>query len=438
MKNSLWLYALAARFKVTFAISLALFPATLRAQTQYVYVNDNNFAAGGNTVYKFKHSGNSLTVPAAYPSFGTSVLHSTALKDQHIYNGTGVTCLYISEPLPTSTTVHPNGDIALFTVNTSSGALTYVTSYDTPTGIGSYWGIGLAAGVKLSVPILYAGYSTTGSSTIISWGINSHTCTLTYLHQTTVTALNGGNIGGMAETLGGTYLVVTYVDGSIQSFSTPSSGVLTPNCPTATNSTGFLTQGSFPSGVDITEDSKYAVFGDRSGPYPYGPTELETIKIPITCGFTTKDFGGAAAASGTNLGSFSNSENLWISPNGKFIYVTSDGPFPQKGVTTVAYNETLDTMSLATGCLPPYSNPTLLAQLGTNFFSPRGIQTSATTGNGTYLYIAEYYGPEPPSSVGLVSVNSAGCTEEETGSPFSDPDGIGGASQISAYPARPF
>jgi hypothetical protein len=257
-----------------------------------------------------------------------------------------------------------------------------------------------------------------------------------------VTPLNGGNISGIAEANNGNYLVVTYNDGSIQSFSTPASGAINPTCATAIDSTGFLNQGSMPAGVDITNDGRYAVFGDISGPYPYGPTELETIKVPISCTATTKDFGGTAVASSTHLGSFSNSENVWISPDDQLIYVSNNGPFSPKGLTSVNYSETTDTMSLVSGCTAGHTNPTALApplSSGT-FFSPRGIQTSATSGNGAYVYVAEYYGPEPPSAVALLDVDTVGCTKEHLsgGHPFSDPDGTGGASNVSAMPPRPF
>jgi hypothetical protein len=259
-------------------------------------VNDN-VLTGTNSVYGFKHSGVTLAPIGAFPTQGTSVLHLAALKDQLLYTGIGVTCLYISEPLPSSSSsLYPNGDIAMFTVNTVTGVPTYVTSYAAPAGVSSYWGIGLTTGVKSPSHFLYAGYSNTGSNTIISWKMNAQNCALSAPLQHPVTPLNGGVISGMAEAIGGNYLVVTYNDGSIQSFSTPASGAINPSCPSAIDSTGFLTQGSMPSGVDVTSDGRYAIFGDISGPYPYGPTELETIKLPIVCGATTKDFGGTAVA----------------------------------------------------------------------------------------------------------------------------------------------
>jgi hypothetical protein len=433
MKNSLRLYFVASVFTLT----LALFPSALHAQ--YVYVNDNNFApANSNTVYGFEYSSGSL-VPIlgeptlGWPTSGTSVLHADALKDQAVYSNSAVTCLYVAEPLPSS--AHANGDIAAFSVSPTSGVLTYVGSYGTPATFHTYWGIALTT--RFTPATLYAGYSYTGGNHIASWGINPKTCTLTLQHQLAVTPLNGGYIGGMAEAHNGQTLVVAYVDGSIQSFSTPPTGPISPNCLAALDSTGFITQGSMPSGVDITKDSMYAIFGDVSGPYPHGPTELEVVKLPIACSGVTVDFGGTAVASATSLGSYIDSENVWLSPNQHFIYVTNNGPISPQGFTTVKYTEPY-ALSLASGCTTGYTNPTTMASLNTGFFEPSGIQTRATTGNGTQVYVADYEASAPSSGVALLNVDVAGCTQEQPGSPFADPNGAGGASQISAVPPRPF
>ena len=57
-------------------------------------------------------------------------------------------------------------------------------------------------------------------------------------------------------------LVVTYVDGSIESFET-SNGEPVPSGDKQ-NSTGFVEEGDEPGGVDITSDGHYAIFGDVS------------------------------------------------------------------------------------------------------------------------------------------------------------------------------
>jgi hypothetical protein len=335
-------------------VAVILAPFTPALHAQWVYINDNDSTTNLNSVWGFSNVPvtSLVQIPgepnAGWLSGGTSSLHTDAVKDQATYNSYGTSCLFISEPL--ASTGFPNGDIAAYKVNSGNGILTLVGQFANPVGnSGTTYGIALTTRVK--GPTLYAGYST--SNTIVSWQIDlGGNCKLTPSHQLAVLPLNGGQINGLAESHDGRYLVATYLDGSIESFETPQNGTIVaglPSCPSAINSTGYINQGSFPAGVDITKDSKYAVFGDRSGGNTsyHGPTELETVRLPITCARVTKDFGGTAVASATNLGSNIDSTNVWISPNEQFIYVTNNGPFAPQGFTTAAYNETLNTMSLA-------------------------------------------------------------------------------------------
>ena len=428
------------------AVTLTLFLPSLQAQR--VYINDNvPSPANHNTVYGFVNTYPTLTpiTWAPWTTGGTSLLDDDPTKDQAIYEGYGAHCLYVAEPLPS--TGRPNGDIAAFRITptgTNKGDLTLVNRFANPAGNkGTTYGIALATRIK--APALFAGYST--SNTIVSWEINLKTCGLTAKHQIAVFPLNTGWITGMAESsevyATRSTLVATYNDGSIQSFHTPAgSYTITPDCAVAIDSTGYTDgNNSEPAGVDITKDGKYAIFGDRVGNSPpHGPTELETVALPITCSSVTTDFGGTIVASGSSLGSNIDSTNLWLSPNEKFIYVTNNGPNSPQGFTTVAYNETFNTMSLATGCTSGFGNPISLHNPSGGFFEPNGIQTSATTGNGTNVYVGEYISnSSPPSAVALLDVDASGCTQEVSGSPFSDPSGNhAGANQLSAWPPRPF
>jgi hypothetical protein len=244
----------------------------------------------------------------------------------------------------------------------------------------------------------------------------------------------------MAESHDYRSLVVAYRDGSIQYFGTAGTAI-TPGCEI--NSTGFTDgNGGMPSGVDVTKDSKYAIFGDVTGPNPtHGVTELETVPLPMICpGAVTTDYGGGITASGIGLGGFIDSTNVWLSPNEKFIYVTNNGPNAPQGFTTVDYAEPAIT-GLAGAfpnppCTPLHTNPTGLLSPNGGFFEPNGIQTSLTTGTGARVYVAEYGSP-PPSAVALLKVDASGCTQEAAGSPFADPS-IKGGNQLNAWPPRPF
>ncbi len=424
-----------------FTVTLALFPSTLQAQ--WVYVNDNNYASSGsNTAYGFKNSGTALGPiggePAlGWPSHGTSVVHTDALKDQALYKFSSTeACLFVSEPLPSAG--DPHGDIAAFFVNTITGKLTLTARYPTPAGISTQWGIALTT--RKTPPTLYAGYSDTGNNKIGVWSIANTKCELKFAHQKAVHPLNGGEITGMAEAPNGHTLVVAYVDGSIQSFNTPGYTINSAgSCAVAVDSTGFLDgNGGLPDGVDITADSLYAILGDVTGTStPHGPTELEVVPLPITCSTTTTDFGGTIVASNTYLGSNIDSTNVWLSPNEHFIYATNNGPNTPQGFTTVAYAEPYG-LALASGCTSGYANPISLISPGSGFFEPNGIQTRATTGNGAQVYVGEYRTLAPYSAVALLDLDASGCTQEVSGSPFHDPNGAGGASQLSAWPPRPF
>jgi hypothetical protein len=415
-----------------FAVILALFPLTLHAQA--VYVNANNPTTNANTAYAFKNIPTTLLTPLVgeptngWPSHGTAIVHTDALKDQAMYTLGSAKCLFISEPLPS--TGRPNGDIAAFTINTTNGHLTLVNRFANPAGnVGTAWGIPLATGKGT----LYAGYTST--NTIVGWAINGSTCALTASTSLPVTPLNGGFIDGMAESHNNITLVVSYSDGSVESFRTSATHVTAAPCATAINTTGHIDGNSaYASGVDITQDSKFAILGDGTSG---NVAEVEVIELPITCSTVSIDYGGVIVASGISLGPNIDSDNVWLSPDEHYIYVTNNGPNQPQGITTVTFTEPAIT-GIATGCTAGFTNPTSLRSPNGGFFEPNGIQTRATTGNGTRLYVGEYANPAP-AAVALLDIDSSGCTQEAAASPFTLPVAIGGVGQqVSAYPQRPF
>jgi hypothetical protein len=416
-----------------FVVAVALFPPTMHAQ-RWVYVNDNNPTNGGNTATGFSNIPAATLVrpfagepPAGWPTNGTGLGAFFALQNQALYTFTpgGTACLFISDPAPS--VGYPNGDIAAFRVTTATGVLAPTGRFPSPNvNSGNLAGIALATGKET----LYAGWTLTNMIEV--WRINAAACTLTYQTQIPALGLNGGRIDGMRESPNSRTLVVAYDDGSVQSFTTTGFTIAATPCPVPINSTGF-TDGNkgLPAGVDITKNSQYAIFGDASAILS-NKTELETVPLPIACNSVTKDFGGIIVASGTNLGPGGSSNNVWLSPNGLFIYVANN---LSGQVTTADYAEVPDTMALAAGCTAGHSNPTNLK----NYFNPwrydAGIQTSLSVGTGARLYVAEY---GTPSSVALLTVDGAGCTREEPLSPFADPNSNNGAFSLNAWPRRTF
>lgn len=446
---------------VLLAVIFALFPAHLQAAPKHwVYLNDNNNGGathGTNTVYGFENDSpglNKLLAIGGEPALGwathgNSVVHTEALKDQALLAFSSTACLFVGEPLASPSM--PNGDIAAFFVDTNTGHLSLTARYPTPAGISTYWGIALTT--RKSPATLYAGYSIAGGGTVGVWKILNTKCELKLENKVVVSALHGGAIFGMAEAPNGDTLALSYGDGSIESFQTPLWAVTAAPCTTAIDSLGF-TDGNngYPDQVDITKDSAFAIFGDQPGlTPPYGPTELEMIPLPITCTSGigtpgTTDFGGPIVANTSYLGSNLDSTDIWISPDENFIYVTNEDPTRQPGFTSVAFSEIAypgaATMSLAAGCTAGFANPISLKTLSghSGFWEAQGIQTHATTGHGTRVYIGEEWKVEPPSAVGLLDLDIAGCVQEAPLSPFANPGPStgGGAGQVSAWPPRPF
>jgi hypothetical protein len=419
-----------------FAVVFALFPATARAQ-RWVYVNDNNGNANANTATGFMNLPVNKLLPiggSPWATHGTGLGNTLAVKNQALYTlGTppNTACLFISDPAPS--TGFPNGDIAAFTVNTVTGVLVLTGRFASPPGnSGNRGGIPLATGAK----VLYAGY--TASNNIVVWHVivsTSGVCKLIFSAQIAAAGLRGGFVNGMRETPNFRTLVVGYGDGSIQSFTTPGAGIVAAPCAAPIISTGFTDGNSGePAGVDIPRDSRYAVFGD-SNPNFNNATELETAPLPLACATITKDFGGPIVASATFLGGAKDASNVWLSPNGLFIYVANAS---SQAITTVGYNEGLNTMALAAGCTAGHTNPTGLHLAA--WTADAGIQTSTNAGTGTRLYVAEF---GAPASVALLKVDGVGCTQEYPLSPFIDPNSNSttntwAALSPNAWPPRPF
>jgi 6-phosphogluconolactonase (cycloisomerase 2 family) len=274
-------------------------------------------------------------------------------------------------------------------------------------------GIGLA--VNPNYKYLYAAFG--GSRTIATFSMDTG-CALTFVADISAIGLNGGFPHGMAAK--GNMMVVAYGDGSIGSFN------ISGGTPVSNNdlqfSTGYLKDGEFPDGVDITKDGRYAIFGDASG----GFSEVEVSDISSGQLAATVKYGGPDGSLGRGLAA----NNVWLSPDETLLYV-SDNLSGQ--VTAAHFNKT--TGRLRFGCI---SKP--LRGYGSKWTYTSAIATEATSGTGSVVWVAEDGLGSNPSSIGIVDVNSKGgkCTlTESTKSPAADPNSLN-LCWLNAFPQRTF
>ena len=263
-------------------------------------------------------------------------------------------------------------------------------------------GVGLATNAKY----LYASF--TDSSNIGTFQVQSG-CKIKFIGDITVSGLQGGIIDGMV--IHGNIMVVTYGDGSIESFNV-SAGVPVSNGDEQ-NSTGSRTGNTYPSGVDITQDGHYAIFGDTS---PFTIVEVSDIssgKLKPTVVY--------------RLGNEINSSNILLSPDETILYISNN----QSGTITAAFFDK-STGKLSKGC-----ESRSLKGFVSDWSYTASLALEETTGTGGVVYVAEY---GAPSSIGEINVKSASgkCTlKESSQSPVSDPNSPGLLS-IGAFPPRSF
>jgi 6-phosphogluconolactonase (cycloisomerase 2 family) len=274
--------------------------------------------------------------------------------------------------------------------------------------VGSANDTGAANGVGLAMNAQYLYASFTDHSTIGTFKVLPG-CSIKFVGDISVSGLQGGTIDGMV--IHGNIMVVTYGDGSIESFNI-SGGVPVSN-DDEQNSTGSRRGNTYPSGVDITQDGHFAIFGDTS---PFTVVEVSDIssgKLTPTVVY--------------GLGKEINSSNVLLSPDESLLYITNN----QSGTVTAAFFDK-STGKLSKGCV---TRP--LKGFVSNWSYVASLAMEETTGTGEVLYVAEY---GAPSSIAEISVTSSGgkCTLTESAkSPALDPNSPGLLS-IGAFPPRPF
>jgi len=275
-------------------------------------------------------------------------------------------------------------------------------AYGSKRDTGASNGIGLATNSQY----LYASF--TDHSTIGTFRVLPG-CSLKFVSDIKVVGLQGGTIDGMV--IHGDIMVVTYGDGSIESFNI-SGGVPVSNGDEQ-NSTGSRRGNTYPTGIDITQDGHYAIFGDTS---PFTVVEVSDIssgKLTPTVVY--------------RLGNAKNSSNILLSPDETLLYISNN----QGATITAAFFDT-STGKLSKGCISGD-----LKGFVKDWSYLASMAFAETTRTGGMLYVAEY---GSPSSIAEVKVTSAAgkCTLQELPkSPVSDPYSPGLLS-IGAFPPRSF
>jgi 6-phosphogluconolactonase (cycloisomerase 2 family) len=292
---------------------------------------------------------------------------------------------------------------------------------------GSQTDDGSSNGIGLTVNANYLYASFTSSNTIGAFALQSG-CGLTFLGDVPAIGLQGGSVSGMA--VNGSILVVAYGDGSIQSFNV--TGGLPVSNNDLQNSTGYTALNtccwfagpSMPSGVDITQDGRFAIFGDISATSTVEVSSLTTGKLATTVAYPLTSVQGMGVDAGA----------IRLSPDESLLYTANS----ESGTVTAAYfNPT--TGKITRGC----SSPTLQGFNGRPWLG--SVVPRDSSGTGSLLYVAEFGrdGREinhgASSAIGILSITSNGakCTlSEVSGSPLivSYP----GMLSVGVYPPRPF
>lgn len=280
----------------------------------------------------------------------------------------------------------------------------------TGTAMGSENDTGSANGVGLAMNgrFLYASY--TDTSNIGTFQIQPG-CSLTFMSDISVLGLQGGIIDAMAAH--GNLLVVTYGDGSIESFNisggTPVSNGDKQNSTAASNSNGA----TFPSAIDITQDGHFAIFGDTS-------TAMVVEVSDISSGKLTKTVVYQSAAS-------ISSSNILLSPDETMLYISNT---QGDRISAAFFNK--NTGKVTAGCTSNF-----LKGYSSVWAYSGGLALASNTGNGGGVYVAEF---GSPGTIAMVQLSSSGgkCTMREWGhSPKVDFSSQGLLS-IGTFPPRSF
>lgn len=273
---------------------------------------------------------------------------------------------------------------------------------------GSSGDTGLSNGIGLALNAQYLYASFTDSGTIGTFQIQAG-CSLSFVGDVTVGGLQGGIIDGMA--VHGDMLVATYGDGSIESFSLED---VTPiSNGDKQNSTGSRGGSSYPSAVDITQDGRFALFGDTSTSIMIEVSDLSSGKLSKTVVYQSS--------------ASINSSNIMLSPDETMLYISNT----QGDRITAAFFDN-KTGTLSEGCVSG-----LLKGYSSAWSYLAGLGLASTAGKGQGVYVAEFGAPSSIAEVRVNASNGKCSMAEAPASPILDPNSQGLLS-IATFPPRSF
>jgi len=265
----------------------ALLSSVALAAKSYVVTNNDNANGNSATIYSLDTSNGALTHLLDIPTGGTGANGGYFATVGVGAVATGATgCLFVTDT--------GSNDIAAFAVQLGSLNISKVGNFSDPGLVFQFPGGSLA--LTPDNKFLYATYATTEN--IGAWQINSD-CSLALL--ATYTASAGSDVyDGIRVTPNGKSLLVTAPDfQAVEMFNINPDGTLAD--------VGFANFGSlseclsiscFPAGIDITADSKIALFGNftlnaatvlGAAITPTGLKKPTVIDLPNTGTLTTND-----------------------------------------------------------------------------------------------------------------------------------------------------
>lgn len=372
----------------------------------------HGFCAGQSPTYLITNDDALFSNAVSIYNIGTTGL--LALQEQIVTEGGGIAGGYFATNRVSM--LNSGAEQCIYASNASAGSIAGInvsTMQLAGTASGSSTDGGASNGIGLVTSTQYLYASFTDSNTIGTFQVQPG-CELTFVNDISVAGLQGGVIDGMA--LSGNMLVVTYGDGSIESFNI-ASGVPVSNGDEQ-NSTGYVTsQGAtYPNGVEITQDGHYALFGDTSTSAVVELSNISSGRLTKTVAYT--------------LGGSIGSSNILLSPDETLLYISNN---QGDQITAAWFNAVTGVLSL--GCTSGK-----LKDYGSEWSYSAALALATGTGTGGTVYVAEFGNPDSASHIGMVQVTSTGttCSLKELSSSPALQFSLGGLLSIGSFPPRSF
>jgi hypothetical protein len=402
-------FSLPAMIFALVAQSVAADPAAIKAvapaRLTYVISNDDKALPFNNVVSFFvpsgAASGSDLTVERYVNTPGQG-LEGGYFATSRLSSAVGTSCLFVTDA--------GTGDISAVDIQSQQVTGPF---FGSATDAGNANGIGLARNSQY----LYATY--TSSNTIATF-IVMPWCQLSFVGDVSAAGLHGGNVNGIA--IHGSMMVVAYGDGSIESFDI--SGGAPVSNGDAQDATGFLLHFYTPTGVDITQDGRYAIFGDASQDATVEVSDISGGKLTTTVAYSASN--GVSAS------------HVRLTDDERMLFISNS----QGGTITAAFFDK-HTGKVSPGCISPtlngfYRKFYTHGFLETPWFFLGAVVPEGVSAMGGVAYVAEFGATR--SYIGIINVTSDGRTcrmTESSASPAIDYNaGGGGLLTLTAYPPR--